>query len=56
MANKEEEEVVITTRFNKWGLRPVSCELCGDDLGYAEGLPFVWCAHCALQEENEEDL
>lgn len=51
MADKE-----TTTRIKKWELNPISCELCGDDLGWSEGFATAWCDHCAKQEESPDDL
>ncbi len=45
-----------TCRIDEWSLIPVSCALCGNDLGYAENPVKIWCDYCAKQPEKAEDL
>lgn len=49
-------EKQTTNRIKKWELKEVTCQLCGDSLGYGEGYPEVWCEYCAKQAEDPEDL
>lgn len=46
----------LTNRVEEWELNQVSCVLCGDELGWAEGFPEMWCDHCAKMPTSAEEL
>ena len=52
----DKQAIVKTNRIEKWQLNEVFCVLCGDEIGWAVGVPSVWCYRCAKQEEDAEDL